>query len=171
MTDSEEEFSDFVVAASPALLRTAWLLTGSTSAAQDLVQTALLRCWTRWSRVHNRDHPEGYARKVMFSTFLTARRRLWRSEIPFSDVPDQPVEGDAAAEADLRAIIRASLAELSQKQRAVMVLRYFDDLPEAEIARVMGISVGSVKTHASRALARLRGEPRLASLWNEEVAQ
>jgi RNA polymerase sigma-70 factor (sigma-E family) len=149
-------FGEFVAARSPALLRAAWLLTGDRATAQDLVQAALVRTWARWTRLERADNAEAYVRRVMVTTYATWWRRRWRAEVPTPVLPDGAQAGDAFAASDLRSQVRAALAELPRRQRAVIVLRYFEDLTEAQTAAALGISVGTVKSQAAKALARLR---------------
>jgi RNA polymerase sigma-70 factor (sigma-E family) len=167
----DAEFEAFVVDRSAALLRTAWLLTGSEVAAQDLVQTALLKTWTRWARVNRKDAPEVYVRRVMLSTLLSWRRRKWFGERPVASFDDAGGGCDETSSVDLRHDVRAALAGLPAGQRAVLVLRYFDDLSEAQTAAVMRCSVGTVKSQNARALSRLRENAALGGLWNGKLAQ
>jgi RNA polymerase sigma-70 factor (sigma-E family) len=151
----DEEFGRFVAARCVSLCRTAYLLTGDWQAGEDLVQEALTRTYLRRRRLHSPAALEPYARKVLVTLYLTSRRRLWRSELPFARVPDRAVSSgmdDVVA----RNGLWPALMALSAQQRAVLVLRYFEDLTEAEIAQVLGCSPGAVKTHASRGLERLR---------------
>jgi RNA polymerase sigma-70 factor (sigma-E family) len=143
-------FDDFVAARRPALLRTAYLLTGSHHDAEDLVQTTLLRVVPRWSRIAA--HPEPYVRQVLARESVTRwRRRRWR-ERSAADLPEQPVDEPFAD----RLALREALALLSPRQRAVLVLRYYDDLTESATAEALGISPGTVKAYAREGLARLR---------------
>ena len=151
----EEEFGRFAAARGRALCRTAYLLTGDWQIGEDLVQEALTRTYLRRRQLKSAEALEPYARKVLVSLFLTSRRRLWRRELPFGDVPDRAVSGQLDAAEDRRGLWPALLA-LSAQQRAVLVLRYFEDLTETEIAAVLGCSPGAVKTHAARGLDRLR---------------
>jgi RNA polymerase sigma-70 factor (sigma-E family) len=173
--DEPDGFRDFVAARSPALVRSAWLMTGNEASAQDLVQTALAKTWERWARVTRQEAPEAYVRTVMMSTYLTWRRRRWHGELPVATMPDPAVPDgadarDVFADADLRASVAAALRALPRRQRAVVVLRYFDDLTEAQAASTLGCSVGTVKSQSAKALARLRtGE--LAEIWGEEVTR
>ena len=156
-------FSAFVAAHQRSLQRTAWLLTGDWALAEDLVQTALAKTWTRWSHVLRDDAPEVYVRRVMLNTHATLRRRRWRGELPaeyFPDVADATATDDHEVVERLR--VRAALGALPSRQRAVVVLRYFDDLSEKQVASILGCSVGTVKSQASRALAKLRVHPALA---------
>jgi RNA polymerase sigma-70 factor (sigma-E family) len=157
-------FAEFVVVRERALQRTAWLLTGDWALAEDLVQTALARSWPRWERIRRRDNPEIYVRRVIINTWISWNRRRWRGEQPSAALEDRAAPGDLAAEVAVRIAVRAALASLTDRQRAVLVLRMFDDLPEAQVAEILHCSIGTVKSTASRALARLREDPRLAEL-------
>jgi RNA polymerase sigma-70 factor (sigma-E family) len=165
-----EGFREFVAARSPSLVRAAWLLTGNEATAHDLVQTALAKTWTRWERVTRQDAPEGYVRRVMLSTFLTWNRRRWRGEVAVAEVPDRADVRDSFADADLRRAVAGALRVLPPRQRAVVVLRYFDDLTVSQVADALGCSVGTVKSQTSRALASLRACPQLADVFAEEVS-
>jgi RNA polymerase sigma-70 factor (sigma-E family) len=166
--DAEEAgFAQFVTARERALQRTAWLLTGDWALAEDLVQTALVRSWPRWERILRRDDPEIYVRRVMVNTWSTWYRRRWRGEKPAAAVPDGAGAGDMAAEVAVRLAVRDALGVLSPRQRAVLVLRIYDDLSEAQVAEVLDCTVGTVKSTMSRALAKLREDPRLAEFMNE----
>jgi RNA polymerase sigma-70 factor (ECF subfamily) len=151
----DEEFGEFVAARGRALCRTAYLLTGDWQAGEDLVQEALTRTYLRRRRLRSAEGLEPYARKVLVSLFLSSRRRLWRREVPFASVPDGSSNDQLGAAEDRHGLWPA-LLELSAQQRAVLVLRYFEDLTEADIAAVLGCSPGAVKTHAARGLTRLR---------------
>jgi len=150
--DSEQEFCSFVTARSHALFRTAYLLTGHAQAAEDLVQTALTKLAVRWSRV---DQPEAYVRRIMYHQQVSRwRLRSWGRETVVDEVPDRI--DDRADDPDLRLTLQQALARLSRGQRAVVVLRYFEDMPEANVAALLGIGTGTVRSQCSRALARLR---------------
>lgn len=149
------DFESFAETASASLLRQAWLLTGDPHKAEDLLQTVLARLWQRWDRVSD---PWPYARKMLYSAYLTWWRRRWRHEVPTLELPDTSLaEQDVA----LRLTIRARLASLSRMQRAVIALRYWEDLSVEDTAAVLGCSTGSVKTHTARALAVLRADELL----------
>jgi RNA polymerase sigma-70 factor (sigma-E family) len=168
---AEDEFREFVIARSPALLRAAWLLTGNEASAHDLVQATLLKSWTRWARVSSADSPEAYVRKVMMTTFLTWRRRRWHGELAVPVVPEVATSADEINRADVRAAVTAALGALPPRQRAVVVLRYFADQTEAQAAAALGCSIGTVKSQTARALTRLRTSPALAGVLSEEVAR
>lgn len=169
MTGAPEGFAQFVEARERTLQRTAWLLTGDRGLAEDLVQAALVRTWPRWERIRRHDDPEVYVRRVMVNTWATWARRKWRGERATETVPETPAPGDMAADVAVRIAIRGALASLTARQRAVLVLRVFDDLSEAQVAQVLDCAVGTVKSTMSQALAKLRGDPRLAEFMEAET--
>jgi RNA polymerase sigma-70 factor (sigma-E family) len=143
-------------------MRSAWLLTGNEASAEDLVQTALVRLWPRWSKVERDGGVDAYVRRILVSTYINGWRRRWRGEVPTAVMPDGPVQTDPHAATDLRIAVRHALAELPPRQRAVVVLRYFEDLTEVQTAQALGCAVGTVKSQTAKALARLRKHPWLA---------
>lgn len=147
-------FAEFVASRSPALLRTAWMLTGDAQLAEDLLQSALARAWPHWSRIGT-GRPDAYVRKVIVRLHGAWWRRRWNGELPVADVPERAVV-DPFAAADERAVLRRLLLQLPKRQRQAVVLRYYDDLAEREVAALMGCSVGTVKSQAAKGLARLR---------------
>jgi RNA polymerase sigma-70 factor (sigma-E family) len=154
VTREPEGFRDFVVARSPALLRTAWMLTGNAASAEDLLQTALARTWPHWRRIAD-GQPEAYVRMVMVRTNASWRARRWTGERPAADVPAigiSPEDGHV----DDRLSLAAALAELPVRQRQTVVLRYFDDLSVEAVAEIMGSSTGTVKSQSAKGLAKLR---------------
>ena len=153
-------FEAYVAARGDALHRTAYLLTHDHGLAEDLVQTALAKSWGSWSRIEG--DPDHYVRKVMVNTFATWWRRRWNGEHPTEHLPERsaPDHGDDVA---TRSGLADALALLPRRMRAVVVLRYFEDLTEAQTADVLGISVGTVKSQTSKALAHLRVAPALAA--------
>jgi RNA polymerase sigma-70 factor (sigma-E family) len=146
------DFEDFVRLRYAELLRSAYLLTGSTPAAEDLLQSALLKVMDRWSSV---DDPLPYLRRAMVNLHVSRWRRHGRREVLAAVLPERAVR-DATEQVDERHAIVDALLTLPRRTRAVVVLRYWDDLSEAETAALLGCSVGTVKSHASRGLARLR---------------
>jgi RNA polymerase sigma-70 factor (sigma-E family) len=162
-------FAQFVEARQRSLQRTAWLLTGDWALAEDLVQTALARSWPHWERIVRRDDPEFYVRRVMINTWSTWRRRRWRGERPAEIVPDRQVPGDLAGEVAQRLAVRAALDTLTSRQRAVLVLRVFDDLPVAQVAELLNCAPGTVKSTLAQAMARLRDDPQLAGLLERSI--
>jgi RNA polymerase sigma-70 factor (sigma-E family) len=157
----EAEFRDFVVGRTPALLGTAYLLTGDRASAEDLLQASLTKVWAAWRRVSAADSPEAYVRRVMANTYAAWWRRRWHGERPTEVLPEPGGGYDATAAVDDRDALWRALGTLPRKQRTVLVLRYFEDLSEAETAKALGVSVGTVKSQASRALAKLRADARL----------
>lgn len=158
--DAEAAFSDFVASRLPALLRLGHLLTGSKPDAEDLVQTALVKTYRAWPRVLRQDAPEAYVRRVMLNTYRSWWRYRLSREVITAALPER-----LAAEQlnDEREVVWRALATLPKRQRAVLVLRYYEDLSEADIAAALGCSVGTVKSAASRGLARLRETSGLRS--------
>ncbi len=155
---AEQEFEEFAVARAPHLFRSAWLLCGDRHQAEDLVQETLAKVYVRWRRpLSSRiDNPAAYAQTALTRTFLSAKRRRSSTELPYASLPDSPV-GDPSAASDVRFALRDALAELSQADRVVLVLRYLEDLSVDEVAERMGISAGAVRNRSLRALARIRG--------------
>jgi RNA polymerase sigma-70 factor (sigma-E family) len=151
-------FEAFVRSRGSALLRTAFLLTGDHGRAEDLVQTALGKAWPHWASIRDGGQ-EGYVRRVMVTTYIGWWRRRWTDEFPSDSLPEQAFWGPNL---DVRRDLLKALASLPKGQRAVVVLRYFDDLTEAQTATLMGCSLGTVKSQTARALAALRTCPALA---------
>ena len=153
----EQEFRDFVAARSPALLRTSYLLVGGDWAlAEDLLQVALTKTYLAWNRINDRGALEGYVRTTMVTTSTSWWRRKWHGERPTAVLPDLAVSHDRSAQIDDRDELWSLVRDLPAKQRAVLVLRFYEDLSEAETARTLGIAPGTVKSTTSRALAALR---------------
>lgn len=150
---SDADYTEFVHAVWPKLYRTAYLLLGDHATAEDLVQTALANTYASWRRVRSLEAAHGYAKRALMNTAASwFRKKGWRNEVPTEVLPDAPTVTDPA---DRPAIISA-LKELSKGQRAVVVLRYYEDLSVAEAAHVLGCSPGTVKSQTSDALSRLR---------------
>lgn len=153
-------FREYVETRSPALLRTAWMLTGNSATAEDLLQTALARTWPHWNRVAT-GNPDAYVRTVMVRLDARWRSRFWNGERPTAAPgdhvdPGRMLAADEHRRVDDRAVLVAALAQLPVRQRQVVVLRYFDDLPVETVADIMGSSAGTVKSQSSRALTKLR---------------
>ncbi len=168
-----EDFDAFVAQAWPRLLRSAWLLTGDWYRAEDLVQTVLARAYGRWSQLRD-GAPEAYLRAMLATTYLSWWRRRWRGEIPVAHFPDRAhlpdhPEADAHGQVELRHAVGQALARLPGRQRAVLMLRFHGDLTEVATADALGLSVGTVKSYTARALATLRADARLRSLFVEEA--
>jgi RNA polymerase sigma-70 factor (sigma-E family) len=153
---AKEDFRSYVAARSPALLRTAYMLTGNRSDAEDLLQTALAKTYLSWDRIRAREAVDGYVRRVLVNTSTSWWRRRKVDEVVTDELPEPGTGRDASADLDLHDALWTALAGLPKRQRAMVVLRYYEDLSEAETAQVMGVSVGTVKSTTSRALSRLR---------------
>jgi RNA polymerase sigma-70 factor, ECF subfamily len=153
--DREAQFREFVSARSAALLRLAYLVCGDLGLAEDLLQTTLTRTYLAWRRIDGIDSLDAYSRRVLLNTATSWWRRRWRGERPTLEMPERPVSDRVDQMAERDAMWRL-LGRLPTRQRAVIVLRYYEDLSEADIALQLGLSVGTVKSHASRALATLR---------------
>lgn len=161
MTDStaEQQFREFVHARTPALSRTAYLLTGDAHLAEDLVQTALFKAAKAWHRIDG--DPEPYVRRILYTQNVSwwRSRKLKEQALGEYDVPA------AGSDSDLRLTLEQALSRLTTKQRTVLVLRYFEDLTEVQTAAVLGIGSGTVKSMTRQALGRLRTlAPELAEL-------
>lgn len=153
MVRAPEGFEEFVAGATPRLLRTAHLLTRDAGHAEDLLQTALAKAWRSWRRING--DPEPYVRRIIVNTHATWWRRRWRGEEPTGDLPEPTGEPEQHA-VDERDWLWQALGRLPNRQRAVLVLRFYEDQTEAQVAELLGCSVGTVKSQASRALAKLR---------------
>ncbi|MCX4817906.1 SigE family RNA polymerase sigma factor [Streptomyces sp. NBC_01239] len=157
--DDEREFREFVAARSRSLLHTAYLLTGDWEQGRDLVQTALASTARRWSRLRDRQQPEIYVRRAIYHAQVDRFRLLsWGRETVTDTLPDQPsAQGTAWVDSVVqRQDIMAALRRLPRRQRAVIVLRYFEDRPDSEIAAILGIAQGTVRSQTHKALASLR---------------
>jgi RNA polymerase sigma-70 factor (sigma-E family) len=174
--EKDAEFAEYMAARQPSLLRTAYLLSGDRHTAEDLVQTALAKLYLSWDKVQNRELVDGYVRRILVNENNSMWRRAWkRREVSTDEVPERTTDLDTADHGERAARSTALwdfVQTLPRKQRAVIVLRYYEELSEAEIADVLGISVGTVKSQASRALASMRTrvdtEPMLSHDREEE---
>jgi RNA polymerase sigma-70 factor (sigma-E family) len=156
VTDHRDaEFTDFVADHGEQLLRTACLVTGDAHLGEDLLQTAFAKAYGAWSKVRAADQPVAYVRRLMINTHLSWVRRLMNTERVVETLPDSGTSDFQPAHAETDEI-RQALLKLSPRVRTAVVLRYFDDLSEAETARVMGCSRSTVNNHVSRGLAALR---------------
>jgi len=148
-------FREYVTARRRSLLRTAYLLTGNRADAEDLVQSALAKTYLAWDRIEDRSALDGYVRRAMVNTHISWWRRRRLEEYPTDEIPDRPVVDDSGT-SDLADTLRRAVDRLPQRMRAAVVLRYFEDMTEAEVADVLGVSLGTVKSTVSRAVAKLR---------------
>lgn len=153
----DRQFGEFVSARMPAVLRWAHLLTGDRGRAEDLVQHAFAATYRHWRRIEP-DGAEAYVRRAVLNAHLSWWRRGWRSEQPVAELPERPGPDPTGGTGDIdeRDAMWSALAVLPPRQRAVLVLRYYEDLSEAEIARVLDIAPGTVKSQAAKGIARLR---------------
>jgi len=153
-TAAREEFAAFMAASLPSLLRYGRVLTGDAASAEELVQDALVRTYRRWHSLRDREDPTAYVHRVMVNAHISNWRR-WGSRVRLGEVKDRSGHDRSLLRIEDDEMRRA-LQTLPPRQRAVLTLRYLNDLSEAETARVLGCSVGTVKSQSSRALARLR---------------
>lgn len=170
--DRYEGLREFFSARQAALSRTAFLLTGSAQAAEELLQEALVKTVARWRRVRE-GNPEAYIRQVMLNEVRSRWRRRRRGvEHPTAELADVPGARDLESDVADREVLAVALRTLAPRQRAVLYLRFYEDLPEAEVARLLGCSVGTVKSQTHDGLARLRAfVPELLNDLNVEVAE
>ncbi|MER7176897.1 SigE family RNA polymerase sigma factor [Streptomyces mesophilus] len=160
--DEEDGYREFVRAFWPRLVRTAYLLTGDLHHAEDLTQTALAKAYRSWRKVSRSDRPEAYVRKMLVTCNSDRFRKRRVGEHLTAIPPDVAGSHDPAAQVDDRGSLLAALAQLPPRQRAVVVLRYWEDLSESEVAEALGCSAGTVKSQAAKGLAKLRACPELA---------
>ena len=159
-SSGEPEFREFAIGRWPALVRFAYGLTGDRGHAEDLAQITLAKAYASWSRVVRAEDPDAYAHRIMINAPHSRFRKRRVREASGPCLPE-PVADDVTDTLDQRSDLIAALMELPPKQRAVVMLRYWDGLTETQAAAVLGCSVGTVKSQASRALAKLRTSPQL----------
>ena len=155
------EFSEYVAARRATLVRSAVLLGCPSADAEDLVQTALLKAYRSWSRVARADHPDAYVYRILVNALHDQRARRWHGERPTAEVPEP--EPFAGADPTTGLAVRRALAAMSKEHREVLVLRYYADLSEADIARALDIAPGTVKSRAARALVLLADDQNVRS--------
>lgn len=154
---NQEEFSEFVAARSGALFRTAYLMVGDHQHAQDLVQEALTKTYVAWPRLRDVSKAEPYARRAIVTTAISWKRRKgWYGERPADVIPDRSTGTSEADGVELRDVLWRELLALAPRQRAALVLRFYEDLSEAQTAEAMGCAPGTVKSQVSAGLKRLR---------------
>ncbi|MGZ4521603.1 MAG: SigE family RNA polymerase sigma factor [Mycobacteriaceae bacterium] len=172
MRELDQEFQDLIAARGPALLRTAYLLTGDQQLSEDLVQTSLEKALRHWSRIKVPEAAEGYVRRIMYRENVSFWRQRRAREIPTAEPPEQcgpACPGDAVED---RLVMRGALMRLGARQRTVLVLRFYEDLTEAQVARAMGVTVGTVKSQTAKALDQLRRTaPELTPARDKEEAK
>ncbi|QNN53656.1 SigE family RNA polymerase sigma factor [Nocardioides mesophilus] len=148
-----EDFEAFALARSGDLYRQAWALCGDPHRAEDLVQETLAKVFVKWRRI---DTPYAYSQRTLLRTYLSRRRLRSSSELPSAEMPETAGTTDPMVDSDLRLILQEALAELSRLDRAVLVLRYLEDLSVADTAERLGLSPGAVKNRSLRALTQVR---------------
>lgn len=159
---AKDDFQEFVSARGRSLLHSAYLLTGNLADAEDLVQSALAKTYQAWDRIEDRKALDGYVRRAMVNTHISWWRRRKIDEYPTDELPDQPV-AEAAVSRELQDALQRAISRLPHRMRAAVVLRFFEDMTEAEVADTLGVSLGTVKSTVSRAVARLRTDSELLS--------
>lgn len=164
MKPDDQEYEGFVVARYRRLVRAAVLFGCSRQDAEDAAQDTLIRCYTAWSRVRSADDPDAYVYRILVNGITRGRRRKWRGELPYQRVPEPDPADDVATGVSVGHTVREALARLGREQRQVLVLRYFVDLTESQIADVLGIAQGTVKSRAARAIAALSNDVSLSDL-------
>jgi RNA polymerase sigma-70 factor (sigma-E family) len=155
-------FREYVTARRRSLLRTAYLLTGNVADAEDLVQSALAKTYSAWDRIEDMGALDGYVRRAIVNTHISWWRGRRMEELPTDEIPDQAV-ADHAADSDLQHTMRQAVDRLPERMRAAVLLRYYEDMTEAEVAEVLGVSLGTVKSTVARAVAKLRVDAELHS--------
>lgn len=158
-----DEFSEYVAARWPRLVRSAVLLGCSPAEAEDVVQTALMRCLVDWRKVERADDRDAYVHRILVNTFTSSRRRHWTREHATARMPETPSHDHTVAIDTADAVLR-SLDRLNRDQRTAVVLRYYAHLSEQQMAAVLGVATGTVKSRLSRALKVLAEDPHLAEL-------
>jgi RNA polymerase sigma-70 factor (sigma-E family) len=151
----DQDFAEFVIARWAALYRLAYLLAGSPTGAEDLLQATLEKAYMNWSRIARMEHAEAYVRRMLATTMASSRRRAWNGEQPRDELPEAPGDFPELSVLD-RSMLWPLVCALPARQRAVIVLRYYEDLTEAQIADVLGCAPGTVKSQSAAAIAALR---------------
>lgn len=159
----DDDFGEYVAARWTCLVRSAVLLGCSAPEAEDLVQTALERCLLKWDKVRVAEDRNAYVHRMLINLFLSARRRRWTGERPTAVLPERTSLDETAGVDDFDAVMRA-LERLTAEQRAAVVLRYYAHLSEQQMASVLGVAPGTVKSRLARALKTLAEDPNLAEL-------
>jgi len=151
----DEDFAEFAGARWASLYRLAYLLAASPTGAEDLLQTALEKAYVNWSRISRMQYPEAYVRRMLANTLVSSRRRAWVGEQPWGDAPESVAESAEVPVLD-RSLIWPLVCALPDRQRAVIVLRYYEDMSEAQIADALGCAPGTVKSQSAAAIGALR---------------
>lgn len=162
--DAGPDFESYAAVRWSRLVRTAYLLTGDHHEAEDLVQTTLAKVYVGWARIRRLDEPDAYLHRALINNNLSRLRKRRVVQLLTARVPERARES-AAGQVEQRALLLAALATLPPRQRAAVVLRYWDDLSEQQVAGILGCTPGNVKSQASRGLAKLRAHPALSGAW------
>ncbi len=155
-------FGEYVRARSGALLRAAQAMTGNRADAEDLVQATLVKAYQSWDKITDQTALDTYVRRVMVNTHISGWRRRRVDEYPTDELPDSPA-ADLTGDSDLHDVVQRAVDRLPRQMRAAVMLRYFDDLTEPEVAAALGVSVGTVKSTVARAVAKLRKDAELGA--------
>ncbi len=166
---TDEEFDDSISARWSSLYRLAYLLAASPTGAEDLLQTTLEKAYVNWARIGRMDYAEAYVRRMLANTLVSSKRRAWVHEQPWGDVPESVADSAEMPILD-RSLLWPLVCALPARQRAVIVLRYYEDLSEAQIADVLGCAPGTVKSQSSAAMRALRRALAAAGV-SEEVGE
>jgi RNA polymerase sigma-70 factor (sigma-E family) len=156
-------FGEYVRSRSPALLRAAQAIAGNRADAEDLLQATLAKAYQSWDRIDDPAALDSYVRRVMVNTHISGWRRRRLDEYPTDQLPDSPAAGDAITDSDLRDVVQRAIDRLPRQMRSAVLLRFYDDLTEPEVAAALGVSVGTVKSTVARAVAKLRKDAELGA--------
>jgi len=155
-------FGDYARERSSALLRAAQAITGNRADAEDLVQATLIKAYQSWDRIADQAVLDSYVRRVMVNTHISGWRRRRVDEYPTDELPDSPA-ADGTDDSDLHDVVQRAVDRLPRQMRAAVMLRYYDDMTEPEVAAALGVSVGTVKSTVARAVAKLRNDAELGA--------
>ena len=156
-------FGEYVRSRSHALLRAAKAMTGNHQDAEDLLQATLVKAYQSWDRIDDPAALDTYVRRVMVNTHISGWRRRRVDEYPTDEIPDSPSGEDATRDSDLHDVVQRAIDRLPRQMRAAVMLRFYDDLTESEVAAALGVSVGTVKSTVARAVAKLRKDAELGA--------
>ena len=156
-------FGEYVRTRSQVLLRAAQGMTGSRADAEDLVQATLVKAYQSWDRIEDPAALDAFVRRVMVNTHISGWRRRRVNEYPTDELPDSASDADATSDSDLHDVVQRAIDRLPRQMRAAVMLRFYDDMTESEVAAVLGVSVGTVKSTVARAVAKLRKDTELSA--------
>jgi len=155
-------FGEYVRSRRPVLLRAAQAMTGNRADAEDLLQATLVKAYQSWDKIDDPAALDNYVRRVMVNTHISGWRRRRVDEFPTDEIPDAAAE-DTTRESDLRDVVQRAIDRLPRQMRAAVMLRFYDDMTEPEVAAALGVSVGTVKSTVARAVAKLRKDVELGA--------